>query len=176
MKFQNFWLLEFVYLLQQVSTLFALFALCFQWQGKRFLLRCASNASVHPFFWRPFGSKRLNSCFKMFPRVIGSTMVLGLEFGKADCLDLWIEVPTEFCVFEAITCSTPERQWPHYLIPALKWRLAETTRRRNDMFSRAMPCQTGARQTGQATLSSGYGGVAEMLVCDDVMHGFAWQI
>lgn len=75
------------------------------------------------FFWRPFGSKRLNNCFKMFPQVIGSTMVLGLEFGKAECLDLCVESKYQTFVFEAITCSTPERQWPHYLTPALKWRL-----------------------------------------------------
>ncbi len=35
-------LLDFDDSLQQVSTLFALLALCFQWQGTRFVLRCAS--------------------------------------------------------------------------------------------------------------------------------------
>lgn len=154
MKFPNSVLLEFVYYYNRYLLCLPCSVCVFNGSVNVFLFvvllyyvsgqdECIST-TAHPFFWRPFGSKRLNNCFKMFPQVIGSTMVLGLEFGKAECLDLCVESKYQTFVFEAITCSTPERQWPHYLTPALKWRLGwrfydiETT-------NETVPCRAFSR-------------------------------
>ena len=120
MKFPNSVLLEFVYYYNRYLLCLPCSVCVFNGSVNVFLFvvllyyvsgqdECIST-TAHPFFWRPFGSKRLNNCFKMFPQVIGSTMVLGLEFGKAECLDLCVESKYQTFVFEAITCSTPERQ------------------------------------------------------------------
>lgn len=139
------------------------------------------STTAHPFFWRPFGSKRLNNCFKMFPQVIGSTMVLGLEFGKAECLDLCVESKYQNCVFEAITCSTPERQWPHYLTPALKWRLGWrfTTLERQTKQCHAVPlavpnrCPANRASDPSKWLWRCYWDGGMWLY---VIHGFAWHL
>ena len=191
MKFPNLVLLEFVYYYNRYLLCLPC-SLCV-FNGRVNVFRCVVllyyvsgqdeciSTTAHPFFWRPFGSKRLNNCFKMFPQVIGSTMVLGLEFGKAECLDLCVESKYQTFVFEAITCSTPERQWPHYLTPALKWRLGWrfTTLERQMKQCHAVPlavpnrCPANRASDPSKWLWRWYWDGGMWLY---VIHGFAWHL